>query len=105
MPKSIHLPMLLFICFLISPSILTARPLLVEPELNLALPGDLLEKVSSDSDGAGVKKQTVPCEISSANNLKRYGTGNYESLFLSALPKGTPVPPSGPSGRTNAVNN
>ncbi|KVI10021.1 hypothetical protein Ccrd_011601 [Cynara cardunculus var. scolymus] len=97
--------MLLFICFLISPTILTARPLMVEPELNLALPGALMEKISSDSDSAVDKKQNVPCEMSSANDLKRFGAGNYGSLFLSALPKGMTVPPSGPSGRTNAVNN
>ncbi|KAJ9539843.1 hypothetical protein OSB04_026349 [Centaurea solstitialis] len=99
MPKSNCLTILLFICLLISPAILTARPL-----NNLSLPGDQPEKVSSDSDGSVSNKQTVPCETSS-NDFKRYGAGNYGSLFLSALPKGTTVPPSGPSRRTNAVNN
>ncbi|KAJ0533870.1 hypothetical protein HanIR_Chr09g0413381 [Helianthus annuus] len=31
--------------------------------------------------------------------------GNYKSLFMSSLPKGTRVPKSGPSRRTNSKNN
>ncbi|PWA38050.1 hypothetical protein CTI12_AA584550 [Artemisia annua] len=83
---------------------LFARPL-AEPKLNLALP----EKNSLDSDGVEGKNQKVPCAMSSPNDevrlLKRFEAGNYEGLFLSSLPKGSPVPPSGPSKRTNGFNN
>ncbi|KAL8192857.1 hypothetical protein R6Q57_027305 [Mikania cordata] len=108
MPISFHIPLLLLTFIVISPNfLLTARPITMDhkrqatkPEFNLALPGFLPEKISSDS---------VPCIISTPNEqlqlLKRFEAGNYGSLFLSALPKGSPVPPSGPSPRTNDLNN
>ncbi|CAI9273838.1 unnamed protein product [Lactuca saligna] len=108
---------LLFVFLVMSQSYLAAaRPLMpdhvkavITPELNLQRPGPLPEKISAGSNGVVVKKQNVPCESSSeigeARLLKRYGAGTYGSLFLSALPKGTTVPPSGPSRRTNGVNN
>ncbi|PWA75893.1 hypothetical protein CTI12_AA239100 [Artemisia annua] len=95
---------LFLIVFVLFSGSLFARPL-TEPELNLALP----EKNSLDSDGVEGKNQKVPCAMSSSNDevrlLKRFEAGNYESLFLSSLPKGSPVPPSGPSKRTNGFNN
>ncbi|KAI3757789.1 hypothetical protein L6452_05332 [Arctium lappa] len=36
---------------------------------------------------------------------KKLDDGNYKSLFMSSLPKGTRVPSSGPSRRTNGVHN
>ncbi|KAI3793164.1 hypothetical protein L1987_35779 [Smallanthus sonchifolius] len=108
MPTSFNLPLLLLTLFMIAPyPLTTARPLTMDhrepattPDLNLALPGFRPEIIRSDS---------VPCAISSSNGefqlLKRFEAGNYGSLFLSALPKGPPVSPSGPSPRTNALNN
>ncbi|KAI3800018.1 hypothetical protein L1987_35325 [Smallanthus sonchifolius] len=108
MSKSFNLPLLLLTFFVIAPyPLATARPLTMDhrgpattPDLNLALPGFPPEIIRSDS---------VTCAISSSNGevqlLKRFDAGNYRSLFLSALPKGAPVPPSGPSGRTNDLNN
>ncbi|GJR07920.1 cytochrome c biosynthesis protein [Tanacetum coccineum] len=100
---SVHsrvLPLFLIVFILFSRS-LFARPL-ITPELNL-------EKISLDSDGVEGKNQKVPCAMSSSNDevrlLKRFEARNYESLFLSSLPKGSPVPPSGPSKRTNDFNN
>ncbi|KAK9061051.1 hypothetical protein SSX86_018231 [Deinandra increscens subsp. villosa] len=110
MPTSFHLPLILLITFfLIAPYFLaTARPITTDhdgpattPELNLAGPGFLSERTGSDS--------SVPCAMSSGNGevqfLKRFEAGNYGSLFLSTLPKGAPVPPSGPNPRTNDLNN
>ncbi|KAI3720954.1 hypothetical protein L2E82_31953 [Cichorium intybus] len=116
--SAFHLITLLpFVFFVISQSsIAAARPLMpervkaaIQPELNLELPGVQPEKFSSYSGDVVVKKQNVPCEMSSEDGevglMKRFGAENYRSLFLSALPKGTTVPPSGPSRRTNAVKN
>ncbi|KAK9061016.1 hypothetical protein SSX86_018196 [Deinandra increscens subsp. villosa] len=102
MPTSFHLPLILLTLIVIAPYFLaTARP--IKPELNLAVPGFLSERTGSDSS-------VVPCAMSSGNGevpfLKRFElAGNYGSLFLSALPKGAPVPPSGPNPRTNDLNN
>ncbi|MFS7987646.1 hypothetical protein Hanom_Chr11g01025351 [Helianthus anomalus] len=90
MSISFHLPLLFLTFFLIAPHFLaTARPITTS-DINLVLP----EKTNSKS---------VPCD--EVQLLKRFAAGSYGSLFLSALPKGNPVPPSGPSPRTNDVNN
>ncbi|GKE18252.1 cytochrome c biosynthesis protein [Tanacetum coccineum] len=98
---SVHsrvLPLFLIVFVLFSRS-LFARPL-ITPELNLAMP----EKTSLEG-----KNQKVLCAMGSLTDevrlLKRFEAENYESLFLSSLPKGSPVPPSGPSKRTNDFNN
>ncbi|GJT04962.1 cytochrome c biosynthesis protein [Tanacetum coccineum] len=106
MSISVHsrvLPLFLIVFVLCSGS-LFARPL-ITPELTLAVEP---EKTSLDTDGAEGKNHKVPCAMSSSNDevrlLKRFEDGNYESLFLSSLPKGSPVAPSGPSKRTNDFN-
>nr|GEY17800.1 cytochrome c biosynthesis protein [Tanacetum cinerariifolium] len=99
MSISVHsrvLPLFLIVLVMFQGS-LFARPLITP---NLAMP----EKASSDG-----QNQKVPCAMSSSNDevwlLKKFEAGNYESLFLSSLPKGSPVPPSGPSKRTNDFKN
>ncbi|KAJ0470986.1 hypothetical protein HanIR_Chr14g0724721 [Helianthus annuus] len=98
MSISFHLPLLFLTFFVIAPHFLaTARPITTDhkrpattPDINLVLP----EKTNSES---------VPCD--EVQLLKRFEAGSYGSLFLSSLPKGKPVPPSGPNPRTNDVNN
>ncbi|XP_058207360.1 uncharacterized protein LOC131320628 [Rhododendron vialii] len=76
---------------------------------NLALPGEH-RGGPSEKDSS---QQVFPCEMESDQNSgsefapaarTRLG-GRYGPLFLSMLPKGSSIPPSGPSKGTNDENN
>ncbi|CAL5363979.1 unnamed protein product [Camellia sinensis] len=82
-----HLTTTILILLIISQSS-SARPLTASyPDtLNLSL-------------HRGAESSSQPCESMESKN--RVGGRRYGPLFLTMLPKGTTVPPSGPSGGIN----
>lgn len=71
-----------------------------EAAFSIALPSDNVEALKNTAED-DIKQN--PChEVSSSPKL----AGRlHRPLVLNVLPKGTTVPPSGPSKRTNEVNN
>ncbi|KAF3330425.1 hypothetical protein FCM35_KLT03779 [Carex littledalei] len=55
-------------------------------------------------------KEAQPCEMDKTNRMERSTPGEkladrYGPLVLNMLPRGSPVPPSGPGGGTNEIQN
>ncbi|XAR71872.1 hypothetical protein NMG60_11018316 [Bertholletia excelsa] len=77
---------------------LYARPLLAN---------DLPQNLVLTGVAAGCppeKTPSLPCEVAEVLQETKRSTGaRYGPLFLSMLPKGRPVPPSGPSKRIHDV--
>ncbi|KAM7499440.1 hypothetical protein LguiA_023854 [Lonicera macranthoides] len=87
-----------------------------QPELNLVLPAD--DKVISGSpptkkNFASSDQNVVACDylmnskknldMESKGELKKQLERKYGPLILNSLPKGVPIPPSGPSKRINSM--
>lgn len=86
-----------------------------QPELNLVLLGD--DKVISSSPPAkknsASDQNVVACDylmdskknldMESKGELKKQLERKYGPLILNSLPKGVPIPPSGPSKRINSM--
>ncbi|CAK9135881.1 unnamed protein product [Ilex paraguariensis] len=110
-----HFTAILFLFLLICQSS-SGRPLnglnpdslpATEPLLNLVLAGDDNVDVSSQKVSG---QNVLPCDMESDKNVvmevraAKKLDGRFGPLFLSSLPKGVVVPPSGPSKRTNSKN-
>ncbi|KAJ8771055.1 hypothetical protein K2173_023380 [Erythroxylum novogranatense] len=108
--KPVLFPFLVMISLLFSYS--SARVLLLHnhllhnsASLNLALPSDIVLEASENpwelkDSGNHVSPSDMEPEKMSGSRI----SGKYGPMFLSMLPKGT-IPPSGPSGGTNSLNN
>uniref|UniRef100_A0A5B7CCN9 Uncharacterized protein n=1 Tax=Davidia involucrata TaxID=16924 RepID=A0A5B7CCN9_DAVIN len=108
--KLCHLTATIFFFLIICQSS-TARPsngFYPNKPLSLALPGDEVS-ASTVPANPSEKKHVQPCEMGYSKKMgipapKRLGA-KYGPLLLSVLPKGDPIPPSGPSKRINDINN